>query len=128
MGLLKCTVTVYSYPERLKALKLDSLKIRRIRADLVMTYKIYHEKVNLSFNDFFTVHTQEKTRSNGLKLKYEKPRLDIRKYSFAVRTAKIWNQLPSSAVLAKSLKIFQTQLNKFDLTRFTSERTRSRSQ
>ena len=79
-----------------------------------------HEKVNLNCNNFFTVDTYNKTRSNGLKLEYEKPRLDIRKYRFSVRTAKIWNQLPSSIVLAKSLEIFRTELNKFDLSRFTS--------
>jgi hypothetical protein len=107
---------------------MDSLEIRRIRADLVMIYKMYHEKVNLKFNEFFTVDTHNKTRSNGLKLEYEKPRLDIRKYCFSVRTAKIWNQLPSSIVLAKSLKTFRTELNKFDLSRFTSGRTLSRSQ
>ena len=121
----------YSYPDRLKALKMDSLEIRHIRADLIMTYKIYHEKVNLNFNDFFTVDTHIKTRTNGLKLQCIKPRLDIRKYSFSVRTAKIWNQLPisfKSIVLAKSLKIFRTELNKFDLSRFTSGRTLSRSQ
>jgi hypothetical protein len=93
-----------------------------------MIYKMYHEKVNLNFNDFFTVDTNGKTRSNGIKLKIEKSRLDIRKHSFSVRTAKIWNQLPSSVVLAKSLKIFRTELNKFDLSRFTSGRTQSRSQ
>ena len=107
---------------------MDSLEIRRIKADLVMTYQMYHEKVNLSFSDFFIVDTHDKTRSNGIKLECEKSRLDIRKYSFAVRTAKIWNQLPSSIVLAKSLKIFRTELNKFDLSRFTSGRTLSRSQ
>ena len=106
---------------------MDSQETRRIRADLVMIYKMYYEKVNLNFNDFFTVDTYDKTRSNGLKLEHEKPRLDIRKYSFSVRTAKIWNQLPSSIVLAKSLKIFRTELNKFDLSRFTSGRTLSRS-
>ena len=102
---------------------MDSLEIRRIRADLVMIYKMYHEKVNLNFNDFFTVTTHKKTRSNGLKFEHEKPRLDIRKYSFAVRATKIWNQLPLPIVLAKCLKTFQTELNKFDLSRFTSGRT-----
>ena len=63
---LKKNSFTYSYPERLKALKVDSLEIRRIRADLVMLYKMYHEKVNLNFNDFFTVSTHKKTRSNGL--------------------------------------------------------------
>ena len=54
---LKKKSFTYSYPERLKALKMDSLEIRRIRADLVMIYKMYHEKVNLNFNDSFTADT-----------------------------------------------------------------------
>jgi hypothetical protein len=41
---------------------------------------------------------------------------------------KIWNlKQPSSIVLAKRLQIFRTELNKFDLSRFTSGRTLSRS-
>ena len=102
---------------------MDALEIRRIRADLAMTYKMYHEKVNINFNDFFTVDTYQKTRSNGFKLKCEKSRLDIRKYSFSIRTAKVWNQLPPQVVLAKSLKTFHTELTKMDLTRFTRGRT-----
>ena len=102
---------------------MDALEIRRIRADLAMTYKMYHEKVNINFNDFFTVDTYQKTRSNGLKLKCEKSRLDIRKYSFSIRTAKVWNQLPPQVVLAKSLKAFHTELNKTNLIRFTRGRT-----
>ena len=89
----------YPYTERFKALEMDSLDMDSLE-----------------------------TRSNGLKLEHEKSRLDIWKYCFSARTAKIWNQLPSSIVLAKSLKIFQTELNKFDLSRFTSGRTLSRSQ
>ena len=102
---------------------MDSLEIRRIRADLIMTYKIHRGSVDLSFNDFFTADTRNKTRSNGAKLECEKSRLDTRKYSFSVRTAKIWNNLPSSVVLADSLKVFKTELVKIDLSKFTRGRT-----
>ena len=74
---------------------MESLEIRRIKADLIMVYKIYHNLVDINFEDFFTIDLYDKTRTNGLKLKTEKHRLEIRKHFFTNRSIKIWNQLPS---------------------------------
>ena len=71
----------YPYTERFKALEMDSLDMDSLE-----------------------------TRSNGLKLEHEKPRLDIRKYCFSVRTAKILNQLPNldrSNLFSSVRKIFR---------------------
>jgi hypothetical protein len=84
----------------------DSLEIRRIKADLVMKYTFSHEKANLNFNDFFVIESHPKTGTNVVKLTGEK--IDIRKYSFTVRTAEIWNQISLSVVLAKSRKVIRT--------------------
>jgi hypothetical protein len=61
---------------------MESLEIRRIKADLIMVYKMYHKLVNINFEDFFTIDLYNKTRTNGLKFKTEKHRLEIRKHFF----------------------------------------------
>ena len=56
-----------NYNDRLQRLKLESLELRRLKADLMMYYKIVHEIVDLKFDDFFKLSLNN-TRSNGYKL------------------------------------------------------------
>ncbi|KFV81436.1 hypothetical protein N308_09741, partial [Struthio camelus australis] len=49
---------------------------------------------------------------NRHKVKQERFRLDVRKNLFPLRTVRWWSQLPSEAVQAPSLEVFQTQLDK----------------
>ena len=42
-----------NYNDRLQRLKLESLELWRLKADLMMYYKIVHEVVDLEFDDFF---------------------------------------------------------------------------
>ena len=46
-----------NYNDRLQHLKLDSLELRRLNADLMMYYKIVHDVVNLKFDDFLSFHS-----------------------------------------------------------------------
>ena len=57
----------HTYYERLSALNLPSLQYRRIRVDLIMTYKILHNEVNHRKDHFFIMNTSS-TRSNDLKI------------------------------------------------------------
>jgi len=45
----------YSYEARLALLELDSLKVRRIKADLVYVYRIVFNLVDTDCNNFFSV-------------------------------------------------------------------------
>ena len=57
-----------SYPERLAALDLEPLELRRLKSDLVMYYKCLHDLVAIPFNDFFvTSNYTSQTRSGGSK-------------------------------------------------------------
>ncbi len=56
-----------SYENRLQALGMSTLKDRRIRLDLIQTYKILHGVDNVYHAKYFTLNTN-KTRNNGYKL------------------------------------------------------------
>ena len=68
----KCTKWLCSYwnlscDERLKWLNLDLLELRRIKADLILCYKIIFGVVHLNIQDFFDVATSS-TRVHQFKL------------------------------------------------------------
>jgi len=54
-----------TYDERLIRLGNDRLELRRLRADLLMCYKILHHSVDLQQEDFFTMSSIHKTRGNS---------------------------------------------------------------
>jgi len=52
-----------------------------------------------------------RTRGNCLKLKTNRTKYDIRKYSFCNRIVKIWNSLPDEIVAADSVNCFKNKLD-----------------
>ena len=109
-----------SYADRLRKLGLDSLVLRRLRADLCMCYQIIHGLVEVSFNDFFRYAPEVNTRGHAWKLYCPLAKLDIRKASFAVRVVPVWNALPDAVVSACSLSVFKQRLCDVDLSSFLS--------
>jgi len=57
-----------SYCQRLSILELDSLHLRRIRADLLLCYKMINNLADVCVY-FFTLSDCRRRRSNGVKLK-----------------------------------------------------------
>ena len=104
-----------TYEERLRKLKLPSLRYRRLRGDMVETYKIvsgiYDKRVT---KDLLPTHTstQHQTRGHSRKLAKNRSRLDIRKHYFTNKVVEDWNSLPDSVVTAKNVKIFENRLDK----------------
>ena len=101
-----------SYPERLKELNLPTLIYRRHRGDMIEMYKIlnftYDKEVCPS-----TTLNQSTTRGNQQKLYKERSKTLTRKHYFTNRINSPWNSLPDQVILAKSVKSFESHLDKF---------------
>ena len=101
----------------MRFLKLDTLELRRLRIDLHELYKIAHNLNDLRFDDFFQLN-RNVTRGHDYKLILPPFRLNIRKFSFAVRVAEVWNSLPRPTVSCASLSLFRSRLEESDLSAF----------
>ena len=100
-----------NYEERLKVLKLPSLKSRRLRGDLILTYKILNNSVDINTNMFFTSPALNITRKSTNKIFIKYSRTNIRKFSFSNRVAPYWNELTDKAKLAPDLNNFKKELD-----------------
>ena len=105
-----------TYEEKLKKLDLPSLENRRLRGDMICTWKILNQHDDTDWKQFFefvdaepshpTRHTTQK-----LNLKLKNFNMEVRKHSFAVRVPKEWNSLPVHVREAESLNSFK---NRYD--------------
>lgn len=98
------------YTNRLKHLKLDSLKFRRKRYDIIQVYRIVHEIDNIDLNHFFEYHTGPNTRGHSFKLKKPRAEKNIKLHSFSHRIIQDWNSLTDETVNKTSINSFKTAL------------------
>ena len=101
-----------SYPDRLKHLRLPTLAYRRLRGDMIETYKILQGIYDSSVSDFLPLHHYTRTRGHNLKLFIQQASTNIRKGYFSVRIAEIWNNLPATVVNSPSVKSFEANLDR----------------
>lgn len=98
------------YSERLKRLKLPTLEHRRLRGDLIQTYKIVNNIDTVK--DLFTFQTGT-TRGHSYKLKKIRDKTRIRSTFYSKRIINEWNRLPDNAVTATSVNCFKNKIDKF---------------
>ena len=101
-----------SYKERLMNLNLPTLKLRRLRGDMIEVFKILNSYYDESCVPNLSRNFDTRTRGNSLKLIHTRSKLDIRKYSFCSRVVGFWNSLPDYVVKAASLNSFKNNLDK----------------
>jgi len=73
-------------------------------------HNIYDDRITEGLLQLSNVST---TRGHFLKLATKQSRLEIRRNSFAIRVVKLWNALPEDVVMAQSVKVFESRLDKF---------------
>lgn len=100
-----------SYEERLKSLKLHSVKYRFLRADLIEVFKILKSGETSDLTEMFKLNSS-RTRGNGLKLKKEYVKTAQRLNFFSQRIINEWNSLPENVVSSSSLFKFRKELDK----------------
>ena len=107
-----------SYPERLRNLKLPTLAYRRMRGDMVETYKILNGHYDHDVaSGILCLSSEQRSnqrdmRGHTKKLFKRRARLNIRQKFFSHRVVDIWNDLPQKTVDSPSIKCFESRLDK----------------
>ena len=107
-----------TYSTRLIKANLCTLELRRLRADLMLCFKIVHNLIALSKEAFFTFDNNSITRGNKFKLKLVQVKSKARFNFFASRVVNVWNSLPDSAVCATSAYAFSKCINNLCFSKF----------
>lgn len=101
-----------SYEDRLANLGLFSMKRRRLRGDLIETFKIMKGLSGLHPTDLFEPATADNLRGHCMKLKHRRSRLELRARFFANRVVPSWNKLPSALLECETVEEFKHSLDK----------------
>ncbi len=99
------------YDERLKRLGLMSLEERRVRGDLIETYKIITGKENIKSETFFEID-QDGRRGHKWKLKKPRVKSRIRQNFYSQRVINTWNRLPGNVVECDTVPTLKKRLDK----------------
>jgi len=101
-----------SCEERLRSLGLTILEQRRLRGDLIETYKIVTGKEKIGSSQFFMPYASNyNTRGHCHKLTTTRCHLDLRKNFFSHRVVHHWNELPNSVDNANAVNTFKNRLD-----------------
>jgi len=100
------------YADRLRALGLTTLEKRRVRGDLIETFKIVTNREKVEMEDFFVSNNSNyNLRGHQFKMVVQRSRTIIRSSFFSQRVINTWNGLPSTVVSASSVNNFKNRLD-----------------
>ncbi len=76
------------------------------KGDMILVYKILHgSSEDIQWRDFFQMADTSRLRGHSLKMKKERSRLDLRKFTFRLRVVNMWNDPPAAIVTAPTAKV-----------------------
>ena len=111
-----------SYEERLEYLGLFPLIDRRLRGDMITTYKILNGFINADSQKLTPVlspgYSQIRTRSRNQQLASKVPRTNMRKHFFTNRIVLPWNTLSSEIISSESVDLFKARYDKERLGKY----------
>ena len=105
------------YEKRLKALKMFSLKYRRLRGDLIEVFKFVKGQHIGYLKGMFEFRTENRGRGHEHKLVIKHSRTRLRQSFFSRRVVGYWNNLPGDIISANSLVSFKARLDKHFMER-----------
>ena len=104
-----------SYEERLQKLGLPTLQYRRLRGDMIETYKLVTGKYDAAVSNIMPKRqesaTSLPTRGHIYKLFQQRAEKPLRQNFLSIRVVSEWNSLPSKIVEAPNLKVFKRRLD-----------------
>jgi len=112
-----------SYKDRLTRLGLDSQELRRLRYDLLPTYKIVFGLTDVLASDMFTLTSSLHYNNTGGHAYIFDPhnsRIDKRKFFFSERVIAPWYALPATSEDLSSLYSFKNLINSTDFSMYVS--------
>jgi hypothetical protein len=105
-----------TYEDRLRALGLQTLATRRLRADMIFTYRLLHGHLQVPVETLFKYCASDSLRGHCLKIRpVVNPRLDVSKYAYAYRVVSFWNGLPEDCVTAPTVQVFKSRMHQSGL-------------
>ena len=104
------------YSERLTRLGLTTLEERRVRGDMIQTYKFLTNKEDVDPGIFFQMAPQ-RPGGNSKKIFRQRTRLQVRTHFFSQRTGPGWNSLNNNVVEARKTGTFKKNYDKLILSR-----------
>lgn len=110
----RCSIPLSSYPERCKALSLQTLQTRRMFNDLCVTYKILNGFTRLPSSKFFQYRVGF-GRNSKPSLYPRRSRTELHRHSFTIRCSKWYGKLPPKIRTSPTLKTFKQRLKCIDL-------------
>ena len=102
-----------TYEDRLKKLKLPTLKYRRAKCDMIEVFKILHGFYDNINNITLTPHVGVATRGNKYKLYQSSVKYDLRKHFFTNSVVSLWNSLSDDVVDSNTVNCFKGRLDEF---------------
>ncbi|KAF2344822.1 hypothetical protein FHG87_024423 [Trinorchestia longiramus] len=105
-----------SYKRRLQRLELISLEQRRLRGQLIETFKYLNGLNNVTLEGLLNADDNVQTRSNDLKLLISNFKTSQAINFFLVKIAATWNQLPENIVSAGTVNTLKNRLDKYWIT------------
>ena len=112
----RCGIGSNGYEDRLSKLSIRSLEHRRLRTDLIWTFKIINNLVDIDLEPLFKFKTSTyNLRGHSQTLEKCKANTNTALSFFTSRVVRLWNLLPDNTVNSSTVDLFKSRIDKLDL-------------
>ena len=98
------------YVDRLNHLNVPPLRYQCCRGDLIFTYRLFHNMLDMDSSSLFTLQSSSITRGHNLKIYKPHATCLPRRHFYSVRIKNDWNGLPHDSSNVNSTNLFKTHL------------------